>query len=134
MANTTASVLTSSATIVHDAAAYYDSVALDNCKKALRFMTLTTPRKLPKNAGLVWQGFRYIPFTTASAGITTAGAQGAVGTGLAITSETVSVTVLQYFDFVSLSDLYVDSIIDSDTAQSIAVEMGYRGGLAADIL
>ena len=134
MASTPASVLTSSTKIVHDAAAYYDSVALDNCKKALRFMSLCTSKRLPKNSGLVWQGFRYIPFTTASAGITGAGLQGEVGSGLAITTETVSATVLQYFDFVNLADLYVDSIIDSDSAQSIAAEMGYRGGLAADIL
>lgn len=134
MAATPASVLTSSATIVHDAAAYYDAVALDNCKKALRFMTLTTSKTLKKQSGLVWQGFRYIPFTTGSAGITTGGTQGTIGSGLAITSETVSATVVQFFDFVNLSDLYVDTIIDSDSAQSIAVEMGYRGGLAADIL
>jgi len=134
MAYTAASVLTSSATIVHDASAYFDRVALDNVKKALRFTTLCTPKRLPKQSGLVHQMFRYIPFTTTSASITTAGTQGAVGTGLAITSETVQATIVQYFDFVNLSDLYVETIIDSDSAQSIATEMGYRAGLAVDII
>jgi N4-gp56 family major capsid protein len=134
MAATPASVLTSSATIVHDAAAYYDSVALDNVKKKLRFNTLCTPKRLPKQSGLVHQMFRYIPFGTDSAGITTGGTQGTIGSGLAITTETVSATITQYFDFVNLSDLYVDTIIDSDSAQSIATEMGYRAGLAVDIL
>lgn len=134
MAVGTASVTTSAATIVHDASAYFDSVALDNVKKKLRFNTLCTPKRLPKQSGLVHQMFRYIPFATSSAGITTAGTQGAVGTALVITSETVQATIAQYFDYVNLSDLYVDTIIDSDSAQSIAAEMGYRAGLAVDVL
>jgi len=134
MAATPASVLTSSTSIVHDASAYFDAVALDNVKKKLRFNTLCTPKRLPKQSGLVHQMYRYIPFTTASAGITTGGSQGTIGSGLALTTETVQATIVQYFDFVNLSDLYVETIIDSDSAQSIAVEMGYRAGLCVDIL
>ena len=73
--------------------------------------------------------FRYIPF----AANTTGGTEGTVGTGIAITTETVSVTVVQYFDFVNFSDLYLETIID-DALTNSAEELGYRAGITVDTL
>jgi len=125
----TASTLTSSASIVHDAAAYYDRVALDNVKKILMFATLTTPKRLPKKSGLVHQMFRYIPF----AANTTAGSQGAIGTPITPTTETVSATIAQYVDFINNSDVMDLTIID-DYLTNQSEEMGYRAGLTVDTL
>lgn len=129
MAVSPASVLTSTGSIAHGATVYYDRVAMDNLKQALRFYSLCEPRRLPKASGLTSQMFRYIPF----AANTTAGTQGTIGTGIAPTTETVSVTISQYFDFVNFSDLYLDVIID-DSLANTAEEMGYRAGLTVDTL
>lgn len=93
MAISPASVTTGTGSIAHKATVYYDRVAMDNLKKALRFFSLVEPRRLPRQSGLVSQMFRYIPF----AANTTGGTEGTIGTGIAITTETVSVTVVQYF-------------------------------------
>ena len=124
-----ASVVTTTGSIGHKATVYYDRVAMDNLKKALRFFSLVEPRRLPRQSGLTSQMFRYIPF----ASNTTAGTEGTVGTGIAITTENVSVTVVQYFDFVNFSDLYLESIID-DALTNSAEELGYRAGLTTDTL
>lgn len=129
MAYSPASTLSSSASITHEATVYYDRVALDNVKKALRFSALCEPKSLPSRSGLVWQGFRYIPF----AANTTAGTEGTVGTGLTPTTETVSKTLAQYFDFINFSDVYLDTIIDDSLVNS-AEELGYRAGLTVDTL
>jgi len=129
MAISPASVLTGTGSIGHKATVYYDRVAMDNLKKALRFFSLVEPRRLPKQSGLVSQMFRYIPF----ASNTTGGSEGQVGSGIAITTETVSVTVVQYFDFVNFSDLYLETIID-DALTNSAEELGYRAGLTVDTL
>ena len=102
---------------------------MDNLKKALRYGELTDPRSLPLRSGLVSQMFRYIPF----AANTVAGAEGTVGTGIVITTETVSVTLLQYFDFINFSDLYLEVIID-DALVNSSEELGYRAGLTVDTL
>lgn len=123
---------TGDSNIAHQATVYYDRVAMDNLKKALRFNSLTEARKLPKQSGLVTQLFRYIPFsanTTAAASST----EGAVGTPINFTSQTTSATIGQYFDFINYSDLLLDTIID-DTMANVAEEMGYRAGLSVDTL
>ena len=102
---------------------------MDNLKKALRFNQLTEPRRLPKQFGLTTQMFRYIPF----AANTSAGAEGTIGSGIAPTTETVSATISQYFDFVNFSDLYLETVID-DALANVAEEMGYRAGLTVDTL
>jgi len=129
MAVSPAGTITTGASIVHDAAAYYDRVALDNVKKVLRFFTLTESRRLPRASGLVHQMFRYIPF----AANTAAGSEGTIGTSIAPTTETVSATVLQYFDFVNFGDLYLQTIID-DSLAAVAEELGYRAGFTVDTL
>jgi N4-gp56 family major capsid protein len=129
MAVSPASVITSTGSIAHGATVFYDRVAMDNVKKARRFYSLCEKRRLPKASGLTSQLFRYIPF----AANTTAGTQGTIGTGIAPTTETVSVTVSQYFDFVNFSDLYLDVIID-DSLAATAGELGYRAGLTVDTL
>jgi N4-gp56 family major capsid protein len=129
MAISPASTLTSTASIAHQATVYYDRLALDNLKKALRFNQLTEPRRLPKQFGLTTQMFRYIPF----AANTAAGAEGTIGSGIAPTTEVVSTTVAQYFDFVNFSDLYLETVID-DALANVAEEIGYRAGLTVDTL
>jgi N4-gp56 family major capsid protein len=129
MAVSPASTITTTSSIAHQATVYYDRLALDNLKKALRFSGLTEPRRLPKQFGLTTQMFRYIPF----AANTTAGTEGTIGTGIAPTTEVVSATISQYFDFVNFSDLYLETVID-DSLANVAEEMGYRAGLTVDTL
>lgn len=129
MAVSPASVLTTTAAITHEATVYYDRIALENVKQALRFNELTEPKRLPLRSGLVSQMFRYRVF----AANTTAGTQGTIGTGIAPSTETVSATIVQYFDFVNFSDLYLESIID-DSLANTAGELGYRAGLTVDTL
>jgi N4-gp56 family major capsid protein len=129
MAVSPAGVLTSTAAITHEATVFFDRVALENVKKELRFHELTEPKRLPTRSGLVSQMFRYTPF----AANTTAGTQGTIGTSITPSTETVSATIAQYFDFVNFSDLYLETIID-DSLVNVAAELGYRAGLTVDTL
>jgi N4-gp56 family major capsid protein len=47
-------------------------------------------------------------------------------------SATVSATVSQYSDFISLSDMLVDTAIDGDIVAKAADQLGYRAGTSVD--
>lgn len=129
MAYQPASVLTSTSGLTHLAAIYYDRVAVENLKPNLPFVAVTSRRKLPDRNGRTLQLFGYdlLPANI------TPGVEGAVGTGIAPTTSIRNVTVNQYFDFASFSDILVETAIDP-IVENTAAEMGFRAALTANTL
>jgi N4-gp56 family major capsid protein len=110
-------------------AIYYDRAAIENLKAHLPFVTMTTRRPLPKRSGKTIQLFEYDLF----AANTTPGTEGTVGTGLAPTQHSLQATVGQYFDFVSFSDMLVETAIDP-IVENVSKELGYRAALTVNTL
>jgi N4-gp56 family major capsid protein len=129
MAYQPASVLTSTSGLTHLASIYYDRVAVENLKPNLPFVAVTSRRKLPDRNGRTLQLFGYdlLPANV------TPGVEGTVGTGIAPTTSIRNVTVNQYFDFASFSDLLVETAIDP-IVENTAAEMGFRAALTANTL
>jgi N4-gp56 family major capsid protein len=84
---------------------------------------------LPKRNGKVVQWYRYTPFSAN----TTPSTEGAIAAGTAPTTTTVSATVAEYSNYVSLSALLLDTAID-DIAVNTAEELGYQAALSVDTL
>ncbi len=128
MAYTPAGNLTTTATITHLASVYYDRVALTPLRKRFMFWKLVDNRTLPKKNGKTVQFYRYSQLGSNTVATT----EGAVGTSLALTSGVVTATVAQYADFISFSDMLVDTAIDGDIVAVGADQLGYRAGLSCD--
>jgi N4-gp56 family major capsid protein len=129
MAYQPASVLTSTSGLSHLASIYYDRVAVENLKPNLPFVAVTSRRKLPDRNGRTIQLFGYdlLPADT------TPGTEGSVGTGIAPTTSIRNVTVNQYFNFASFSDILVETAIDP-IVENTAAEMGFMAALTANTL
>ena len=129
MAYSPASNLTTTATIAHLATVYYERKALDTLMKRFMFREGTEPDILPLRSGKTIQFYRYTLF----AANTTPASEGTVGTGLALTTTTVSATVSEYADFVTISQLLNETAIDPITENATDM-LGYRAGLTADTI
>lgn len=129
MAYQPASVLTSTSGLTHLASIYYDRVAVENLKPNLPYVAVTSRRKLPDRNGRTIQLFGYdlLPANT------TPGTEGTVGTGIHPTTSIRNVTVNQYFDFASFSDILVETAIDP-IVENTAAEMGFRAAVTANAL
>lgn len=129
MAYQPASVLTSTSGLTHLASIYYDRVAVENLKPNLPFVAVTSRRKLPDRNGRTIQLFGYdlLPANI------TPGTEGTVGTGINPTTSIRNITVNQYFDFASFSDILVETAIDP-IVENTAAEMGFRAALTANTL
>ena len=129
MAYSPASVVTTTSSLTHLATIWYDKVAVENLKANLPFLAATERRVLPERSGKVIQIFGY---QVLSANVTP-GSEGQVGTGIAPTTATNSTAVNQYFDFMSFSDLLVQTAIDP-IVENASAEMGYRAALTVNSL
>src|SRR5579885_2574186 len=129
MAYSPASNLTTTGTLTHLATVWYNRQALENLKSKLQFWLMVDDTVLPKYSGKTVQWFRYTPFSAN----TTPQTEGTVGTGLSLTTVTVSATVSQYSDFLTVSDLLEATAIDPIVTNA-AIELGYRAGLTCDNL
>jgi N4-gp56 family major capsid protein len=129
MAYQPASVTTQTSGLSHLATIYYDRVAVENLKANLPFVAVTSRRKLPDRNGKTIQLFQY----DLLAANLTPGTEGTVGTGINPTTSIRNVTVNQYFDFASFSDILVETAIDP-IVENTAAEMGYRAALTANTL
>ena len=89
MAYSPASNTTNTATLAHLATVYYKTRALDQLKQMFMFLEGTEPDDIPQRVGKTVQWYRYTLFGAN----TTASSEGVVGTGLPLTSTTVSATV-----------------------------------------
>lgn len=127
MAYAPAGNVTGSGGMRHLAAKYYSRKALDQLKAKFRFLLATEPDVLPLRNGRSVQWFRY---SLLGANVTPS-SEGTVGAGLALDTAVVSATVSEYSDFITLSQLLVDTAIDPIMANA-AEQLGYRAGLTVD--
>jgi N4-gp56 family major capsid protein len=125
-----ASNLTSGTGLNHLASVYYDRLALTALRKKFMFWKGVDTKTLPMKNGKTIQFYRYSQFGSN----TTATEEGSPGTGISLTSSTVSATVAQYADFISFSDMLVDTAIDGDIVARGADNLGYRAGLTFDTI
>lgn len=129
MAYNPASVQTGTANLNHLVSKAYDRAAVENLKANLPFYAATDRKSLPERNGKTIQFFTY-DLLSAN---TTAGTEGTVGTGINPTTSVRSVTINQYFDFMSFSDILVETALDPIVENSSA-EMGYRAALTVNTL
>ncbi len=130
MAYTPASNTTGTASITHLISVYYDRVALTSLRKKFLFWKGVDTRTLPKKNGKTIQFYR----NSQLGANTTPTTEGAVGSGLELASSTVQATVAQYADFISFSDMLVDTAPDNDIVAVGADLLGYRAGLTVDTI
>lgn len=122
--------LTSTGTITHLASVFYDRKALTSLRKTFMFWKGVDYRTLPLKNGKTIQFYRYSQLGAN----TSAATEGDYGSSLTLTSGTVSATVAQYADFISFSDMLVDTAIDNDIVAVGADQLGYRAGLSTDTI
>lgn len=130
MAYNPATNLTSTGSITHLATVYYERLALTALRKKFLFWKGVDNKILPLKSGKTIQFYRYSQFGAN----TSAATEGDIGSGQSLTSTTVSATVAQYADWLSFSDMLVDTAIDGDIVAAGADMLGYRAGLTFDTL
>ncbi len=115
--------------LTHLATVYYERKALDTLKARFMFREATMPDVMPLRSGKTIQFYRY---TLLAANITPA-PEGTVGTSLPLTTTTITATVQEYADFITISTLLKETAIDP-IVENAADMLGYRGGLSADTI
>lgn len=129
MAYSPASVVTSTSGLNHLAQIYYDRLAVENLKAHLAFYQTCERRRLPDKSGKTIQFFTYNLFGAN----TTPGTEGTVGAGQNPTTSAIQTSIAQFFDYMSFSDVLVETAIDPIVENS-AREFGYRAALTNDSL
>jgi len=129
MAYSPATNLTTTGTLQHLATVYYARKALDQLMVMFRFLLGTEPDVLPLRSGKTIQWYRYNLFTAN----TTPASEGTVGQGIGLSSGTVSATVSEYADFLTISTLLQDTAIDPIVVNA-SFNLGYRAGLSVDTI
>lgn len=129
MAYTPATNLTTTVGFDHLATVYYERTGLDILRKKTIMSMLADPsvQALPQGNGKTVQMFRMGQFASS----TTPKTEGTVGTGLSMSSATISATVAQYADFLTFSDMLVDTAINP-MVESGVTELSYRAALMVD--
>lgn len=121
--------LTTTAGLTHLATVYYNRRGLKTQRKHTHFHRLGKFDDLPLQNGKTMQWFRPTEFGAN----TTATTEGSPGTSLVMASATVSVTVAQYADSISLSDFLVETDIVSSLDMAVD-RLSYRGALSVDAI
>jgi N4-gp56 family major capsid protein len=111
MAYTPAGVGTTTAGINHFATVWYNRRALDQLKRRFRFYNAAEPDMVPRRSGKTVQWFRYTLL-----GSNTAAPEGAVGNSNVLSSTTISGTVQEYADFITISTLADETAINTMVA------------------
>jgi N4-gp56 family major capsid protein len=121
--------LTTTGSINHLATVWYNRRALDQLKKRFRFYNACEPDMIPRRSGKVAQWFRYalLGANTSPAG------EGSVTSSNTLTTATVSGTVAEYSDFITVSTLLDETAIDPIVTNA-AEQLGYSAGLSVDTL
>lgn len=129
MAYTPATNTTATSGISHLATVYYERTGLDVLRKKTIMSMLADPsvRALPQNNGKTVQMYRYSSFSSNTSTKT----EGTVGSGLSLSTNTISATVAQYADFLTFSDMLVDTAIDPIVENGVK-ELSYRAALSTD--
>ncbi len=129
MAYQPAGNLTTSPGLTHLATVWYNKKSLDQLMKMFQFMQVAEPDVLPLRSGKTCQWFRYSLFGAN----TTPSSEGTVGTSLSLTTTTISATVSEYSDFITISSLLEETAIDP-IVENAAEQLGYRAGLSVDTI
>jgi len=129
MAYAPASNATTTPSLAHLATVYYERKGLDQLTKVFRFRQACMPDVLPLRVGKTVQFYRY---SLLSAN-TTPATEGAVGSGIPLTTTTISATVSEYADFITISTLLEQTAIDP-IVENAAFNLGYRAGLTVDTI
>ena len=129
MAYAPASNVTTTPTLTHLATVYYERKALDTLKKKFMFREACVPDVMPLRSGKTIQFYRYSLYSAN----TVPASEGTVGVGLPLTTTTISATVSEYADYVTISTLLTETAIDPIT-ENASDMLGYRAGLSADTI
>lgn len=129
MAYSPAANATTTAGLNHLATVWYNRRALDQLKKRFRFYNACEPDMVPRRSGKTVQWFRY----TLLGANTTPAAEGAVGNSNTLQTSTISGTVSEYADFITVSTLLDETAIDP-IVQNAAEQLGYSAGLSVDTI
>lgn len=124
-----AGMMTTSPGQRHFPAAYYKRRALDQLMKKFVFMAVTEPDEIPLREGKTIQWYRLdLPGAN-----TTPSPEGAVQSSLAYSTTTISAAVSEYSDFITASQLLIETDI-SPTVENMSSWLGYRAGLTTDMI
>jgi N4-gp56 family major capsid protein len=129
MAYTPAGNTTVTSGINHFATVWYNRRALDQLKKRFRFYNACEPDMVPRRSGKTVQWFRY----TLLGANTSVAPEGAVGNSNTLASTTISGTVQEFADFITISTLADETAIDP-IVQNAAEQLGYSAGLSVDTI
>lgn len=121
--------LSTTAGINHLATVWYNRKALDQLKKRFRFYNCAEPDMIPRRSGKTVQWFRY----TLLGSNTSAAPEGAVGASNQLATSTISGTVSEFADFITVSTLLDETAIDPIVTNA-AEQLGYSAGLSVDTL
>jgi len=129
MAYSPAGNTTASAGLAHLATVWYNRRGLDQLKKRFRFYNACEPDMVPRRSGKTVQWFRY----NLLGANTTPAPEGTVGNSNTLSSTTLSGTVAEYSDFITVSTLLDETAIDP-IVQNGAEQLGYSAGLSVDTI
>lgn len=130
MAYNPASVVSSDPNLQHISnVIYYEKKAIDNLKANLPYYMMAEKKRLPMNSGKTIQMYEYNLFGAN----TTPSSEGVVGTGLTLGTVRTQASISQYTDFMTFSDLILETAIDQ-TVENNAAELGYRAALTVNTL
>ena len=129
MAYAPASNTTQTPGLTHLASVYYERKGLDQLTKTWRFRGLCEADIMPMRNGKTVQFYRY----GLLAANTTPATEGAVGTGLPLSTSTITATVSEYADYITLSQLLEDTAIDP-IVENASFNLGYRAGRTVDTI
>jgi N4-gp56 family major capsid protein len=129
MAYAPASNTTATPSLTHLATVYYERKSLDQLTKVFRFRQACEPDILPLRVGKTVQFYRY----SLLAANTTPATEGAVGTGIPLSTTTISAAVSEYADYVTISNLLEQTAIDP-IVENASFNLGYRAGLTVDTI
>lgn len=129
MAYAPASNTTQTASLAHLASVYYKREALDVLRQMNRFMAVCEPDDIPQRSGKTVQWYRY----STLAANTIPSAEGVVGNGLSLTTNTISATADQFSDFGSISRMLKITAID-DIVVNASKELSYRASISVDTI
>jgi N4-gp56 family major capsid protein len=120
---------TQSAGLLQLATVYYQKQGLSMLYQMLRFQSACTPQDLPNMVGKTVQMWRGV----LPGGNTAPSAEGVVGTGLPLTTQTLTATVENYSDFTSTSALLEETAINNMITLASEL-MSYRAALSTDLI
>lgn len=129
MAYAPASNTTLTPSLTHLATVYYERKGLDQLTKVFRFRNVCEPDVMPLRSGKTIQFYRYGLFSANTSPAT----EGAVGTGIPLSTSTVSATVSEYADYITISTLLEQTAIDP-IVENASFNLGYRAGLTVDTI